>query len=43
MNLLSPLTPPIPQKKADKISWGNLYGSSMSLAINNVAQQIQGH
>ncbi len=42
MNLLNPLNPPIPQKNTDKISWGNLYGSSISLAINNAAQNNAG-
>ena len=40
MNHSSPLTPPIPLSKDDKITWGNLHGSSMSLAIYNAAQKI---
>ncbi len=42
MNQSNPLSPPIPQNKNDKISWGNLFGSSMSLAIYNAALKFTG-
>lgn len=41
MSLLTPLSPPQPQKAGDKIRFGNLTGSSLPLVIAELAQQSQ--
>lgn len=33
MSLLDPLNPPIPQKNGDRLNWGNVIGSGLSLLI----------
>ncbi len=40
--MLSPFTPEQPERAAERRFWGNLHGTSQSLAIANAARQHQG-
>lgn len=41
MKLANIFTPPLPKDDGDKINWGSLFGSSMSLVIARAAEMLQ--